>query len=184
MIHVLFFTIVIIWCVIFARLEIEIEGKNGWAENLPTSRYWLDGLGRLWHKSLGSDCKDIIYDGWKYKFIVFWIRKMLGGREFTGYHRVVDIMQLFVGHLVAYMLFFQTAPWWVIELRVLAFIWLSWSIEDTLWFVLNPFYGLKKYKPEFISWHADDWWKFAPKGMIMLFSQGLVLYALTLITGR
>ena len=178
--HILFFVILVAWCLIVARLEVEIEGKDGWAKNFPTSKYKLDESGKLWHKPFGvqdyqaPDCSKYLQ-----KFYVFYIKMLLGGREFTGYHRTVDAMQLFVAHLVIYMLFFCTVPWWLLEIRVVSFIFLSWSIEDTFWFFLNPFYGFKKYKPEFIPWHAKDWWVFAPKGMIILFLQGCVIYLLT-----
>lgn len=180
MIHILFFAIVLVWCLIVARLEVEIEGKDGWAKNLPTAKYRLDEAGKLWHKPFGAEgfMEPVCSRRWQ-KFFAWYIRTKLGGREFTGYHRVVDLMQLFVGHLAVYMCFFQTAPWWIMELRVLVFVFLSWSIEDTLWFVLNPLYGLKKYKQECIPWHDRDWWVFAPKGMIMLFMQGCALYVFT-----
>lgn len=180
MVHVLFFVIVVVWCLIIARLEIETEGKDGWAKNLPTAKYRLDGEGKLWYKPFGSgEYRAPTCGKFMEKFFSFYVRKMLGGREFTGYHRMIDLMQLFVAHLAVYMLFLGTAPWWIVEIKVIAFLFLSWSIEDTLWFVLNPFYGLKKYRPEFIPWHADDWWIFAPKGMLILFLQGCVVYAIS-----
>jgi len=176
----MFFVILVVWCVIVAWLEVEIEGKDGWAKNAPTWKYKLDDSGKLWYKPFGlaQEYVEPVCGNSKRWFYTLYIKKMLGGREFTGYHRAVDVMQLFVAHLVVYLLG-HDATWWNLEVRVVAFIFLSWSIEDTLWFILNPFYGIKKYKPEFIPWHANDWWWFAPKGMIILFVQGVAIYVAT-----
>jgi hypothetical protein len=93
--HLLFFIVLIVWCLIVARLEVEIEGKDGWAKNLPTWKYKLDKEGKLWYKPLGvQEYQEPTCSPWLQKFYVTYIR-VLGGREFTGYHRMVDIMQLF-----------------------------------------------------------------------------------------
>ena len=39
---VLFSVLVVILAVIFALIEIEIEGKKGWGEELPTPYLWSD----------------------------------------------------------------------------------------------------------------------------------------------
>ena len=177
--HILFFLVLGRWCVIVARLDIEIEGKDGWAINLPTARYKLEDR-KLWHRPFGErlwqapTCGRLLQ-----KFYILFI-KLLGGRDFTGYHRTVDAMQLFVAHLMC-LSFFHTSPWWVIEMRVAACVCLSWSIEDTLWFILNPFYGVRKYKPEYIPWHKDDWWILAPKGVMLLFVEGCAIYLISVL---
>lgn len=181
--HILFFTIVFVWCAIVAWLEVEIEGKDGWAKNTPTRKFKLDERGKLWYKPFGvQEYQEPVCSERRQKFYAWYIKNMLGGREFTGYHRALDVTQVFVGHLVVYGLFFHATPWqflWLLEAQVFAFVWLCWALEDTLWFVLNPFYGWRKYKPEFIPWHAKDWWHFAPKGTIMLFLQGCGIYLAT-----
>lgn len=172
----LFAIILVIWCLIVARLEVETEGKDGWAKNLPTAKYKLDEKGKLWHKPFGEReyREPICSSGWQNFYKIF--IKILGGREFTVYHRVVDAMHLFVAHLVVYLFFFKTAVWWILEIRAIATLLLFWSIEDTLWFFVNPFYGPRGYKPEYIPWHARDWWFFAPKGVIILFLLGVGLF--------
>ena len=35
---------------------------------------------------------------------------------------------------------------------------LFWIAEDFLWFVLNPAYGLARFKPEIVHWHKHWLW--------------------------
>ena len=39
------------------------------------------------------------------------------------------------------------------EARILGSLMLFWLIEDILWFVMNPAYGLAKLTPEHVPWH-------------------------------
>lgn len=180
--HLLFFAILLVWCLIVARLEVEIEGRDGWAKNLPTWKYKLDETSKLWYKPFGAQEYQEPACGPVLQTLYTVYIKILGGREFTGYHRMVDAMQIFVAHLLVYLLFFRTAPWWLVEIRAIACLLLFWSVEDTLWFFVNPFYGLAKYRPEFIPWHAKDWLVFAPKGVLVLFLCGVGSYLLTFIS--
>jgi len=177
-IHLLFASIGVVWCLIVAWLEVEIEGKDGWAKNAPTWKYKLDGQGKLWYKPFGvEEYREPTCSLYMQKMLTWLVKYKAGGREFTGYHCAVDTFQLFVAHTVIYMLFFQSAPWWVLEMRVFAALFMFWTLEDTLWFRLNPFYKDGKLDP---AWHAD-WnrrWRVS-KGMGMLFIQGCVIYALS-----
>jgi hypothetical protein len=179
--HILFFGIIIVWCVIWALIEIHVEGRNGWAKNAPTWKYKLDEAGKLLYKPFGvSDYQQPTCSERRQKFLRWCIKYKCGGRELTGYHCLVDIMQVFVGHMTVYLSCGSIAAWWlafVLELRVVAFVLLAWSIEDTLWFRLNPFYKSGELIPE---WHKD-WWLFASKGMIKLSLQGCAIYAATCI---
>jgi len=107
----------------FAKVEIHIEGKHGWASQLPTWRiekHWL--------------------------LDVFW-----GGRPLTGYHAWVFPFILLICHLG----FFLVGGWtWELELRTMGVVALFWTLEDFLWFVLNPFYGIKTFKKGLIPWHT------------------------------
>ncbi|GIZ52815.1 hypothetical protein [Noviherbaspirillum aridicola] len=76
---------------------------------------------------------------------LFW-----GGRAMTGYHAW---MFPFIA-LVFHFPFFFWGRWsWRAECRVLAFIMVFWIVEDFLWFVLNPAYGLGLFHPAAVSWH-------------------------------
>jgi hypothetical protein len=156
---------------------VEIEGKNGWAKNAPTWKYKLDGQGKLWHKPFGVDeYQEPTCSNRMQKFYRWCVKALAGGKEFTGYHRAVDVVQVFVGHVALYAAF-RSTPWWILEIRIIAFVFLAWSIEDTLWFRLNPFYRDGKLDP---AWHPD-WnrrWRMS-RGMGMLFLQGCVIYALS-----
>lgn len=84
---------------------------------------------------------------------IFW-----GGRPMTGYHAwVFPFIALFF-HLPVIF----NAQWsWRIEARLIACIMLFWVAEDFLWFVLNPAYGVAKFKPQYVPWHIH-WTGFAP----------------------
>jgi len=84
---------------------------------------------------------------------LFW-----GGRPMTGYHAWLFSFMALAFHLPAVML----GQWsWRLEARMLASIMLFWVIEDWLWFVLNPAYGLARFDPTHVPWHKH-WWTLAP----------------------
>jgi len=52
---------------------------------------------------------------------------------------------------------------------------LFWIIEDWLWFVMNPAYGLVRFSPRFVPWHKSwigpmptDYWTFGSIGVVLL----------------
>ena len=120
--YVVYFGLAFLTAVLFALLEIQIEGKNGWAGKLPT-----------WRR--------------KNRFI----RWILGNKEFTGYH---FYLWLFIFSLLHITLIFLE---WSLkkELILISFYILLLRLEDFFWFVLNPDYGIKKFKKEFIPWHSS-----------------------------
>lgn len=131
----------------FAKLEIQIEGKDGWAKNLPTWRVE----------------KHVLLD-WFY-----------GGRPFTGYHLWAFLFVFLTFHLP----FFWSGLWfWKGELRMIGAYVLFWVLEDFLWFVLNPHYGWKLFKPQHIWWHKR-WWCGVPFDYWILGSVGILLVFVT-----
>src|SRR6185295_3804223 len=75
-----------------------------------------------------------------------------GGRPLTGYHAWVFSFMALVFHLPAVLL----QRWsWRIELRILGALALFWIIEDWLWFVMNPAFGLARFAPQFVPWHKN-----------------------------
>jgi len=158
MINVIWFLVLLVtWCLIFARLEAEIEGENGWAKELPTSKYiWDPKEGKMFFKPFGSNSyEQVDHTKWPGSFYYFYINTLLGGKDFTYYHRNVDVLQLFVAHLMIYLCFYQTAPIWLLEIRAFATLMLIWSLEDTFYFFVNPAFGAEKYAPEHIEWHKN-----------------------------
>ncbi len=72
-----------------------------------------------------------------------------GGRPMTGYHAWALSFSALVFHFAALLV-----PWsWVLECRVLASLMWFWIFEDFLWFVMNPAYGLSRFRPAHVPWH-------------------------------
>ena len=103
---------------------------------------------------------------WKLKGI---LNKITGERPyFTEYHIWMTIFLLSIFH---WPLWFTCWELWRMELFMLGVFWIFLVIEDFLWFVFNPYFGLKRFKPEHIWWHTkwiwkapDFYWQFIPLG--------------------
>jgi hypothetical protein len=79
--------------------------------------------------------------------------RLTGGRPITGYH---VFMVLFLIAMVHLPLFFVLWSWRLESLLVGFFIGML-LLEDFLWFVLNPHYGVKNFRKGKIWWH-NRWW--------------------------
>lgn len=110
---------------VLAILEIQIEGEFGWAKNLPTWR-----PKGTWYTKL--------------------YERIMSGREFTGYHLTMFSFVFLIFHLpYVFGLPFNLMD----ELRTMSFFFIFIVLWDFLWFVLNPYYPLSKFKAEHIWWH-------------------------------
>jgi hypothetical protein len=96
---------------------------------------------------------------WRYQ--ARWTRRVLGARPITGYHVYIQLFVLLLIHMP--YLIGIVRPELGTELRIIAFILLFWVLEDFLWFLLNPAYGLRRFRRDTIWWHADSWWGFMPR---------------------
>ena len=143
--HVAFFGLLIATAITFALLEIQIEGRHGWAANLPT-----------------------------WRFQNRWTSRLFGARAITGYHVYMHIFVLLLAHLPAAVL--PDAWSWSLELRILAFLMFFWILEDFLWFVFNPDWGIRRFRPEFVSWHAPNWWGPMPRDYWLFLPLGVACY--------
>jgi hypothetical protein len=130
--------------VMFAQVEIQIEGADGWAAKLPTWRMPPNLFLKL-----------------------FW-----GGREMTGYHAWVFP---FVALMFHYPMLHGWRWTWRLQARALAAPMLFWIIEDAMWFVMNPAFGLGRLKPGHVPWHPHwvlglpvDYWMFSVAGLALL----------------
>lgn len=132
---------------LFAKVEIAIEGADGWAEKLPT---------------------------WKLPKS-HWANIFLGHRPMTGYHLWINLFIFFIMHIV----YLFQMPSIEIEFRLVALFILFWTVEDFLWFVLNPAFGLKNFKAEKIWWHKDNWWAIAPREYFIFLPIAILLYLLS-----
>jgi len=117
------------YALLFALVEIEIEGKDGWAMSLPT-----------WFRR-----KPLYARAWGF---------LLSGKPLTGYHAVMFFIPFASFHLG--LAFGQ--PWSPgLEVRVLA-SYLVWNVTwDFLWFLLNPAFGLSRFRKGEIWWHGGAW---------------------------
>ncbi len=120
--------------IILAFIEIQIEGPEGWVANLP-----------VWRPKAGS----------RTERLARWLKIK---KPLTGYHLGLLLFLFVLIHLP----FVFGAVWsWSAEFKILAFYAFWLFIEDFLWFVLNPHFGLTKFKSEHIWWH-DQWLIGAP----------------------
>ena len=84
---------------------------------------------------------------------IFW-----GGRAMTGYHAWVFP---FIAMFFHFPFFFMHRWTLRTEARAIGCIILFWMVEDFLWFVLNPAFGIERFSQANIPWHKN-WWGFAP----------------------
>ena len=90
---------------------------------------------------------------------IFW-----GSRAMTGYHAWVMSFIVLFFHLPAFI----TWQWSMqLEARILACLMVFWIVEDFLWFLLNPAFGLRRFAPAHVAWHKHwvlgapvDYWVF------------------------
>jgi hypothetical protein len=130
---------------LFANVEIQIEGPHGWAAKLPVT-FRMEG-----HWALN----------------LFW-----GGRPLTGYHVWIFSFMLLAFHLP---LIFAWQWSLKLEARVLGCVMLFWVIEDLLWFVLNPAYGWGRLISKQVPWHKHwllglptDYWTFSVGAVLLI----------------
>ncbi|MBI5622043.1 hypothetical protein HY933_04250 [Candidatus Falkowbacteria bacterium] len=122
---------IFILAVVLAILEIQVEGPHGWAKNLPTWR----PLSTKWYVRL--------------------YQRLMSGKEFTGYHLTMFIFVLLIFHLPYVFGLELTLTHW---LQTMSLYFMFVVLWDFLWFVLNPYYPLKKFKREHIWWHQKWLW--------------------------
>ncbi len=123
-----FFSFFCAYCA--AMFEIQVEGKDGWAKNLPA---------------------------WKVHNRV--TRILFGRQPLTGYH-FWFVMTLLCFLQAPFFVGIQFSIW--LELQIIAIFWFAVLVEDFLWFVLNPYFGIRKFKKGKIEWH-ESWFLGVPK---------------------
>jgi len=117
------------YALLFAAVEIEIEGTHGWAERLPT-----------WFR------------------VTPWYARLYGllmrGKPLTGYHAAMFGLSFWSFHLG----FASGIPWtWPAEAAALG-AYLVWSIAwDLMWFLLNPRFGWSRFRKGEVWWHGRTW---------------------------
>ena len=146
---ILFFVFLFVLSALFALAEIQIEGTHGG-----------------WAANLPT---------WRVQNR--WTRLIYGAKPLTGYHLYLQLFLLVVVHLPFGM---GLTPFsWRGEACALSFFTLFWVLEDFLWFVFNPAFGVKRFKPEHIWWHAPGWIWIMPRDYWIFIPVGLLLYWLS-----
>ena len=108
----------------------------------------------------------------------WWTRILLGGRPLTGYHLWCHVWAMLAAHAPFGL---GLADWSVRgELRALAFVILFWILEDFLWFVFNPKYGIRSFRRDRAVWHAHAWWWIMPREYWIFLPTGIALYVASL----
>ena len=108
---------VLLLATLWAWMEVEIEGKHGWAQQLPTAcAFW----------------------GW------------------TWYHVSMNFIILIVLYRSLRSVQFEQGCTSLIYFALYTVAW--FVVEDVLWFVLNPSFGIKHYTVAGIPWHASKPW--------------------------
>jgi hypothetical protein len=117
------------YALLFALVEIEIEGPHGWAERLPT-----------WFRVTTPVAR----------FYGLFMR----GKPLTGYHAVMFVLPLWSFHIG----FFAGVPWsWAAEAATLA-AYMAWvATWDLLWFLWNPRFGWARFRKGEVWWHGRTW---------------------------
>jgi hypothetical protein len=114
--------------VLFGVFEIEAEGKYGWGEKFPT-----------WYRT----------SGWARVYTTF------TNKPLTGYHTAL----FFVPVLIFFwpMVATSTMSWHgALDALSQYFLWVI--IWDFSWFVLNPYYGVKKFRRSEVWWFSNEPW--------------------------
>jgi len=90
--------------------------------------------------------------------ISVFITKLLLNKEITGYHIFLLSMYVIIFHGI-YL--FQP---YTLKTELIIFGLLNWYfvIEDFLFFIVNPHYGISKFKKGYISWHRRWLFNFIP----------------------
>ena len=115
-----------ILALVLAELEVQIEGKHGWAKELPT---WKPDQAKWYAR---------------------WFSRAMNQKEMTGYHLTMFSFVLLILHAP----YFYGVNWfWMAELITLSYYFIFIVVWDFLWFVLNPHYALKKFDGIHIWWH-------------------------------
>ena len=118
---------IFILAIVFAVLEIQIEGPAGWAKNLPT---WRPKT-RNWAVKLYEN--------------------IMSGKELTGYH-----LSMFLLVFMVFMLPFALGLAFNLDnfIKILAFYFLFVPLWDFIRFVLNPWYPLKSFQKDNVNHKA------------------------------
>lgn len=104
---------------------------------------------------------------------------LMEGRELTGYHIAFFGGVFFWLHYP----FFKGFPWSLgEEFYTLSMFLLIMMFEDFLYFILNPDFGVRKFKHQFVPWHPR-WIGRVPTGIIIGIAASAIFVAIAIPVG-
>lgn len=98
-----------------------------------------------------------------------WLRLFIVG---SSYHLYMGLFLVTLVHL-PFAIYGWTLRGEFLALSFLGFVTVA---EDFLWFVLNPHYGIKKYRRECIPWFKDFWLWICPAWYFWYIPVSIVFY--------
>ena len=108
-----------------ALLEVQIEGSNGWASNLPT---------------------------WKIDLPLSVVGMWGGGEKpLTGYHSYLWLLTFGLPHFAFLFTKWNIKK----EIYLISFYIFYSTVEGILWFAVNPFWGWRSFRKENIDWYQE-----------------------------
>jgi hypothetical protein len=79
------------------------------------------------------------------------VEKILGGRPLTTYHIALGLFSFMTLHLIFFLIDWNFQA----ELFAIGLLLELFVFDDFFWFLINPHFGLKKFKKEEIWWHKQ-----------------------------
>lgn len=118
-----------VYALLFALAEIEIEGARGWAEALPT-----------WYR----------VTPWYARLFRF----VMSGKPLTGYHAVMLPLTFTSFHMG-----FGFGQTWTMQAEAVVIArFLFWiMVWDLIWFLFNPAFGWRRFRPGQVWWLGKRW---------------------------
>jgi hypothetical protein len=109
-----------------------------------------------------------------------WLNVFWGGKPITGYHVWVFSFMALAFHLPLFLLGTFS---WRLEARIVGAVMVFWIVEDFLWFLLNPAFGMDRFAPACIPWHKQ-WVLGVPVDYLLTLATGGVLIGWSYRTPR
>ncbi|MBD3156239.1 hypothetical protein GF369_00260 [Candidatus Peregrinibacteria bacterium] len=87
---------------------------------------------------------------WRVKSKIFGF--FMGGKELTGYLFYTLLLLILFFHFP----FLGGATWsFAAEIEIISLLVLFSVFWDFLWFIINPYYGIKRFKKQYVYWHTQ-----------------------------
>lgn len=116
---------------------------------------------------------------WRVKSRIFGY--FMGGKELTGYLFYLLMLILLFLHFP----FFVGVPWtFEGEIEIIMLFLLFSVFWDAMWFVINPYFGVTRFKKEYVYWHHQWIWGIPldyPRGVIISLMISFLAYPLGLV---